>query len=728
MFTIKGDGLVSGKMDPKLRLMLTTKVQELNTQYDKWAPRAYEAERMCTWAGQSRDGLKHDVDKEIARPFDGAPDVRVRLADKIINETNLMFLLAAMRAQIYVVGPGSGVQRGKKLMALAEWLKSTLWGRSYARAILELGNYVLGDSPGVGLMMVPWREIKGLRLEEIGTEEAAQIFAAGFAAQFANAMPDAVAADVASAGETARQEFLAVLGGVDEEAIRGLAERMAEILTFMRPARARKVLADLRRTGTAKFPRPYDEFVGPSLEACRFGEDFVFEDGARDFHELDVWFQGRWLTESQARALALEEGWSRTFQEKLLGDGEPGEDGGSLKGKEALRFCNDPADEHKEHYQVLRAWVRLTNEDGVPGRYWITFHPDIEEPATGLRNSEYPTGGWPGVWFENEVLGKRILASRGVTELVVGDQALVKKLLDTFGANAILNGVPPIVSSGRKDRGQLALASMREIELKANGKLEWLKGPSFAMQTPEMLDRIQAGIDEQFGRPSKTVPDTLTGPVRQGKIMWLLVQLAEVWKLALMECQAWMPDETLQMVTGKDGASLIKGTDDIRGPFSLALRFDPDDLNLELLQKKAEMLKNIIGPMDREGVISWSEAVAHLVGAVFPQLEFVRPQDQAKTDEIADEQEQFVRMLAGIEDKRPTDGSISYGVRAEWLQGHLEAHPELAERMDEKSKFMLLDRLEFLRAQEQQFGANAEIGREGAERKAEGENGAMMAQ
>lgn len=720
MFTIKGDGLVDGKVDANLMQLLRGKVTELNTTYQNWTPRQYEAERLCVWAGQSRDGLKHDTDHDVARPFDGAPDVRVRLADKLINETNLMFLLAVMRAQIYVIGPGQGVQRAKKLMALAEWLKTSLWGKKFARSVLELGNYVMGDSPGIGLMMVPWREVKGLKIEEIDTDTAASIFAAGFAAQYAAAEPDAVDADVAAAGEVARQEFLTVLGGTDQQAIDDMALRMTETLSYLRPARARKVLASLKRTGRAKFPRPFDEYVGPDLEACRFGEDFVFEEGARDFHDLDVFFQGRWLSEGQARALALEEGWSNAFQEALLGSGKTGEDGGGLKGKEGLRFVNDPVEEHKEHYQVVRAFVRLANEDGIVGRYWITFHPDIEQPATGLQNSDYPGGGWPGVLFENEVLGKRLLQARGITEMVVGDQALVKKLMDTFGANAILNGVPPIISSNRKDKGKLALASMMEIELKANGKLDWMKGPSFPTQTPDMLDRIHAGLDEQFGRPSRTVPDMLTGPVRQAKILMLLDGMKEVFKLALMQCQLWMPDELLERVTGRDGASLIKSRAELEGPFTLALRFDPDDLNLDLLQKKAAMLKDIIGPLDREGVISWSEAVAHLVGAVFPQLEFVRPTDQAKSDEISDEQEQFVKLMAGIEDNRPTDGSIGYGTRAQWLEDHLTNHPELGERLDERTKLRILDRVEFLRAQEQQFGQNAQIGREGAERKEDG--------
>jgi hypothetical protein len=724
MFTIKGDGLVQGKVDPKLMQLLNSRLTDLNTQYAREAPRAYEDARRCVWNGISSDGLKHDNAStgERAKPFDGAPDVRVRTADKIINELNLMFLLAAMRAQVYIIGPGNGVKRAQKLMALADWLKTSLWGRRYARAILELGNYVFGDTPAVGLMMVPWRETKAIRIQEITTEEAADIFATGFAMQYMSADPYAIDADIQDAAARAKDEFLAVLATKDPIQIRVLADRMAEMLPYMRRSRARRVLADLSRLGKAKFPRPHLTYQGPELEPLRFGEDFLIDSYARDFHgQNDVYF-GVWLTESQARELALEEGWSQSFQEKLFGETrETGAEGNNLRGKAALKYGGDEApDSHKDQFQVVRALVRLANEDGVVGRYWITFHPEIDEPATGLNSSDYPTDGWNGVFFEREVLGKCILDSRGVTELVVGDQALIKKLYDGFGANAIINNVPPVITHGRKDKGQLFMAPLFEIELRtAQGRAEFMKGPQAPAGTPEMIARLQTGIDEQFGRPSAQVPDLLTTAIRQGTMAWMLVQLAEVMRMAIMQCQEWMPDETLQMVVGKDGASVIREAKEIQGPFTLSFRFDPDDMNMEILAQKAKLLKDILRPLDQNSIISWDETVAHLVGAIFPQLEFIKSGDLAKGDEITDEQEQFVRMMAGIEDKRPADGSISYATRAKWLDEHLQAHPELAERLDDKTKLRLLDRLEFLRAQERQFGLNAQIGREGAERKEE---------
>lgn len=721
MYTIKGDGLVNGKVDEKLMVLLKKRLSDLNTQYEREAPRAYESTRRCIWPGMSPDGLKHDdpIAGIRAKPFDGAPDVRVRTADKIINELSLMFLLAAMRAQLYIVGPGNGVMRAKKLMALAEWIKTSLWGRQYARAILELGNYVFGDTPAVGLMMVPWREIKSIKIEEIDKDEAAGIFAAGFASQYMTADPFAIDADIRDAAERAREEFLAVLDTDDKEQIRQLADRMAEMMPYMKRARAYRVLTDLKRSGAAKFPRPYTTYEGPALEPMRFGEDFVIDSYARDFHGANDIYFGVWLTESQARELALEEGWSESFQEMLFGVGETGEEGNGLKGKAALKYggVDSSNDQHKDQYQVVRAFIRLANDDGVVGRYWITFHPEIEMPATGLNCSDYPTDGWNGVFFEREVLGKCILDSRGVSELVVGDQALMKKLYDGFGANAIINNVPPVLTHGRKDKGQLFIAPLYEIELRsAQGRAEFMKGPQAPTGSAQMIERIQTGIDEQFGRPSQSVPELLTNSIRQGTMTWMLIQLAEVWKMSIMQCQEWMPDETLQMVVGKDGVSIIRERGDIRGPFTLMMRFDPDDMNMEILSKKAKLLKDVLQPLDNNRVVSWDDTVAHLVGAIFPQLEFVKTTDQAKGDEIDDEQQQFVKMMVGLDDNRPSDGSLAYGVRAQWLEQHLQTHPEMAERTDEKTKLRLLDRLEFLRAQERQFGLNAQIGREGAER------------
>jgi hypothetical protein len=716
LFRLSGDGLRDGqKVSPELMAMLKVKVEEYNRDYAGEKAGEYDNTRLCLWENQSVNGLRMGSDTEPAFPFEGAPDFRVRLADRIINETAMLWLLAAMRAQVSIAGPGRGIQRGKKLQALAEWLKSSLWGRKYARAILELAQYVNGDTPAIGLMKVEWRNVKRLVAEEITLDNAMEIFVTAFLAKFQEMQPDAVEAEAAEAAALAGGEFEAAIASEDPAVLEQMAVRLTEALPYVTMRRARRVMRDLKKFGKAMFPRPVTTFEGPDIEAAQFYRDFIFDKDAADFESLDLWFEPMWLTESSARKLAVEEGWSRAFQDALFGE-DDGQHVDGANGKKGVADLQAGQDElmHEDHYQVVRARMQLANDDGIVGHYWLTFRSDIEEPATGLKLAD-----WPGVLFEREVLGRQLLAGRGVTELVSGDQGILKVIVDGFGMNAILNGAPPILDYGRKDSGQIYIEPLLGIALRnANAKVEFMKGPEFPRQTPEMIRWIERNVDGYFGRPNADVPPATTDAMRQGQLIWFMAQLAEVWKQALVLCQNNMTPAMLDQVTGKNGAAVIQNKEDIEGPFTLTLHFNPEDLDLEKLKVKVELLKNVM-PLDKMGSISLSEVVAHFMGALFPQFEFVKTEDQAGTDEVKDEQNVYMRILAGLEDERPTDGSLNYQARLQWLEGHMQANMEKIAALDDKTKLMLDDRREFLMAQAEQFGKNAEIGREGAERKAE---------
>jgi hypothetical protein len=215
------------------------------------------------------------------------------------------------------------------------------------------------------------------------------------------------------------------------------------------------------------------------------------------------------------------------------------------------------------------------------------------------------------------------------------------------------------------------------------------------------------------------VPATRTDLIRQAQVIWFLEQLKDVWRQALSLCQEWMTPELLEAVTGKDGAAIIRDKKEIEGPFTLSMHFNPDDLDIDKLKAKAALINDVLVPLDREGIVATSEVVAHIVGALFPQLEFVKNADQAKSDEISDEEDQYIRILAGLEDKRPTDGSIAYGTRLEWLQSQLQRNMAMVQALPTETKLRLEDRMAYLGAQNEQFGTNAQIGREGAERQAD---------
>lgn len=731
MFRIGGDGVAGGKVSADLMAMLKKQAQQVQQDYSGVVAGTFDQVRLCKWDGMNRDGLVHD-DEALgeAFPFEGAPDFRVRLADGIINEQALMFLIAAVRAQIYVIGPADGAQRGKKLAALAEWLKTSLWGRSYARTVLELAQYMLGDSPAVGLVKVIWRRVLKIRTVEMTTEEAVELFTEQFMERFLEGNPEAVQEEAAVAAQVAREQFAGALGAAGDDDDEALGELLRGALSYLRPARAVRVVRSLRKFGKAKLPRPTVTFEGPDLQAGRFFTDFVFDGYATSFDDLDCWFEPIWLSEAGARQLALEEDWSQAFEDALFGTEQNHADGGGLKGRSGLWVAgqDESPEQHRDHYQVVRAWMQMTNDDGEIGRYWVTFRPDVEEAATPLRSMDYPHGRWPAVFFEREVLGKSLLAGRGVTELACGEQGILKLLVDGFGAGAILSNTPPVLDYGRKDSGRPFIEPLVAIQMRnAGGRFEFMAGPKAPPQTTQMIEWVERSTDAFHGRPNAGVASSRTDTIRQGQVTWWLEQLADVWRQALSLCQEYMTPELLAAVVGKDGAQIIREKREIEGPFTLSMHFNPEDMDVEKLKAKAMMIKDVLLPMDREGIISASEVVAMIMGALFPQLEFVKRTDQAAGDEVADEEQQYIRILAGLEDRRPTDGSIAYGTRLQWLQAQLQRSMTQVQALPPETRAMLDDRLEFLAAQDRQFGENAQIGREGAVREAGGDAGGVEA-
>jgi hypothetical protein len=681
---------------------------------------SHDSVRFAQWPGQAEDGRKHTTDDmdEPVFPFEGATDSRSFMCDNVVNELTMLCVMSGMRARFAIGGTEKNLPRAAKLEALALWIRDTLLGWKYMRDQMELCNYLFSQSPAIGLLKVIWRRTYTLRMETMTLDKILALYQRGFLEEYQAVNPEMTEQEAVSIANVTGDTFRQALA--DGESDDALAAKLIEMVPFLKTARARRVISDIRKYGEARFPVPTLEYDGPEMTACRYGDGFICDPNARDFQKLDIWFEQEWLSETDCRSLALEEGWSETFSEELFG--KEGDETSGKKGVWAFEIAGrrqNVPDYQKSQYQIVRAYIQRTNEDGVKGRYWLTFRPDIEEPATDLNLIDLPHRLWPGHLFQREVLDGSVGLSRSVPEISGPSQSLIKLFTDSLGDNGQLKSVPPIITMNRRDQGQLYIEPLMEIPLRPGGKVDFMNGPDMPQMIMSLMTEVQRLNDEYWGRTNKGVPPDLVNLKRQFLVLWYLCNLREVWRQVIMLSQAYAGDDLLAQVTGRDGARIIRSATEIEGPFTLTMALDPIEFSLEELEKKGRILRDILMPLNKQGVVDFNNILIGLVYALFPALSSssVKLQDQALEDELADEAKIYINMRAGLEDPRPTDGSINYAARLGFYE-RLLAAPGTFSDIGEDKQTRIQDRVKFLEAQAQQFGENAEIGREGAERSA----------
>ena len=147
----------------------------------------------------------------------------------------------------------------------------------------------------------------------------------------------------------------------------------------------------------------------------------------------------------------------------------------------------------------------------------------------------------------------------------------------------------------------------------------------------------------------------------------------------------------------------------------MLFRSDAKQLDSELLGIKLEYITKNLVPMDNMGVIDRAGLVKFIMSTVDPNIAdmIVRDPGPAAAIETDEEQIAFTKIAAGTEPPLPQEG-VNYQLRAQVLQGIVQANPALQQRyqQDEIFRNMIDARLKAFAFQNQQ-AQNAVIGRQG---------------
>jgi hypothetical protein len=659
---------------------------------------ASEETRFTIWEGQSPDGRKHSEaqDGKPAFPFEGASDARIRLADQIVNERVLILTAAALRNLPRVKGLElDNEDLGHRLTTVLKWVLKNKLGSQYFREIVKLAQYQEADSPAGAVLGVWWEQEVQLEMQTVTTQQLMLLL-------------QQMGLDAPAIAELEAQ---LMNPDRDDET----AQALQELLPHLTAKRAKQVVAELRENQTAEYPSPYLKSDHPVVCSYRLFEDIFMPTNTTDGQRCRCYFVREWVAEWDLRERIVSENYDPKFvDEALKHEAEsmfPLYRRNPTQGDFMVIKQEESKDSYRGMYELVHVYFRAVNEDNVPGIFYLTMHGQVKFAAYERRLLDFKHGQYPFTWFTREILGTRLLDSRGVPELVATEQWSMKLLADSFNDNVSLATVPPIKVPRRRTKMAVVIGPLKIIKEDRPGDVSWMEPPAYPQGNQAQQAEIRRRVDEYFGRISAEIPPMLTQLHQNGMVLQFLSSLTDALTQMLQLCQQYISDEELAMITGEDGKPIARSRQDIQGKFNVELTFDPRDLDMDYLKNIVGMIVQIL-QIDTLNTVQRDKLVQRLFMAIDPNLatETLRPVEAAQQSEIEDEENNFTKINAGIEPPMVANG-LNFPLRLQVLQGIPQKNPEAFQKLTPVSRQIYEARVKYLANQVQQL-KNAQIGRQ----------------
>ena len=674
------------------------KSQEYYERRDK-----LEESLRCIWNGQDPSGLVLDTDEELAWPFNGASDQRVRLADEAYQEFNALVLVALSAATVEIsAGSDEGSdRRAAALQMLLKWALDNLGAKGWAQIKAAL-RYMFCDSPAVAAINVDWRNSVNMIVVRTNAEEIVAEFAAVMSASGKMSESEAMvyARNRISGSEDVNIAIPASDGSRNDD------DTGDPFVTFLMRNKGvseddvEDVIAALGEDdGAVEFPARGPAVEGIEVCAMRYGDDFCIPIACEDFDFASPWFRGEWLTESQLREKIESDGWDSKWVEETLTYG--GRSYYNLEGHEE-------DEDYKNLYNVCWCYTCETNDYGETTRY-VSVIGHAKGSAFGKRMIKSRRGTWNTVLFRREIMSTDVLDGRGLAELCSPDQGLSKIINDRSNDNALIGSLPPVIGKGTR-QNRVTVAPFEFNEVGINADIKFMNPPGFPATAKDRVKDIRERLWNYLGLPT---PENAAATRVKNTVNNMLLQFRDLFVTMIEVAQDNASDEILASITA-DGD--IKGIrrEDITGRFGVKLILDPENLDFEKFNKKLTTFAQILN-MDKRGEVDTSPVLRQALWMMFPEVSrrTIKAPNILRAEDLKDEQENFVKIKAGVMPEMNTEGGWNYEARLNFYRQMQQENPEALQSMSPKSAEMLENWIVALEQQARQFGENAEIGKTG---------------
>jgi len=642
------------------------------------------------WKGQNVSGVKEDRDDDLAWPFDGASDQRVRWGDTAFQDLLALIVVALDGAKVEVTCDGTpqGQKRSAAIQKVIRWCRRKLGAKWYLQ-IAALMRYMIVDTPAIAAMDVQWtvRRTLGMTVVEF---ERAQTEYQVWRVNLTN--------DIAP--EDAAAEFATVVTYGEEQDGYDYVRKFFAEAKGVPDGDVDEVLRALAEEGECECRAAASRWEGPDIKALRFGDDFMIPESCEDFDYADPLFRSEWYTETQLRELASEGEWDPEWVEATLE-----KKGATFYDKRDYRDAQDM----KNVVNVVWCYTTETTSDGDTVRY-ETLLSLANGSAFGKRIVRSRRGKWDTVFFRREVLGNNLTSSRGLASLCAPDQGLAKEIKDGANNNAIVSSLPAIKAKGARVRNVM-IEPFGVVNMGQSDDVAWMSPPPYPAAAKEMVKEIR---DDMLAFIGLSNGETDVTTRTQSFVTMVLAQFRELY-VKLVECaQDYASDEVLLTVTNANDLAGVRH-EDLDGDFQLGLEFNPANINHKDLIERAKAVAEILAPMDAKNEMDRGPIVRNVMNQLFPEMvdESFRSPEELTADDVNDEEQNFVKIKAGIAPAVNTDGKWNYPARLDFYQRLQQENPDAIAEMSPVSQEILQRHIRALQQQAQQFGENAETGRTG---------------
>lgn len=666
--------------------------------------------RYCRWDGQSLDGRKHaddlGVPVEDVGPFEGAPDLKVRIADEVINEQVAVLSTSVMRATIQAM-PGDSGDAGSAAQAslLLQYLRDVKLADRLQDEVELSAQMLLGDDPGLTVIGTFWRQVDALEQVDYTVLDVAQLAVEQMGVPVRDpAMAQQVQQLV---GELSR-----VLTSMEMEEV---AQKLGRaVFQDMGTTELKRALKDLREKGQGAFRTRYAAASGPELVTLRPWEDVFFDMETSDITRCSVVYVRETLTAIELAARVNSERYDKDVAQVVLGtlagqtfllDGA-GADPMSVREDDARRGVG------QHDYELVHAYRWILNEDTWLPELWCTvFAPGHRDAPLKHEPYRCPHAGGPFVAISRERVARGLLESRGIPSVVDSEQLEVKTQRDSRAAATMLATIPPMKKNFRRMGARLTLAPGAEIEVSKADDFEWLSPPPFPNGSVEVEGAILGAVNNYFGRDAKG-----DNPLSQLRLQAVagrfLIGWQQVFARVLAYAQAYMnPMEVAQVTGSREPVRMTR--EQIRGARDVRLKFDVADLNVQSLTAKLKVIYEFILRLDKDGTVDTVPIVKWAMGALDPHLAEVAVNDQqvAMRKEREAAKEAMKDLMLGLEPDVPDRGA-NFQLREQVVNEYLQTSPvfQRAFLQDELFREGVQKHLEHLRTLHQQYNVNPAIG------------------
>jgi hypothetical protein len=414
-----------------------------------------------------------------------------------------------------------------------------------------------------------------------------------------------------------------------------LAELLMAAFPNLKKRKALECVKDLREEGECEIYVPTLVKNSPSVAALAPYDELAFPPETTDIQSARVVFRRCYMTEIEVMQHVETDEWDEEWAKQAIAT--RGRFSNFSDYTYTIGLTNNAVLDRENLIEVVYAYQKALDEDGVPGVYCTVFCPQVGNSWGKFELIDYEHGQYPFIVWRSEVIHRKIVESRGVPEICATWQNEIKAQRDSIFDYTSLNTIPPIQVPKTRG-GNLRLGPAVQIPVLRPGEISFMQPPAREPSVAfNLIAAIETQVDRYFGRPTEKVPPALTQMRQQRLVNNWLHGWTEAFRQVLSLTLQYTGPEEVARITGSN-VPLSTNVQE----FDVSLKFDVRELQTDLVTEKLKALSSLVLPLDSVGVVDRTKLVGLALRAIDPTLanELIMeagPASQKMFDETNDE-------------------------------------------------------------------------------------------